>query len=139
MSILYFRSLNENPGVWDNITCNNIRVVSLNIARLEPHMKDLKIDPTILKADIIHLCETWVTMEQEGADLFQLYGFTMDQVAADKYHLDGFSADFVSVGHGRGIVTYSRGTFQHAEDRKNTDYQMTKFKAPNVDSIHVYR
>lgn len=131
--------MNENPGVWDKTTCNNIRVVSLNIARLKPHMEDLKIDPTILKADIIHLCETWVPTDQEGADLFQLYGITMDQMAADQYHLDGFSADFVSVGQGRGIVTYSRGTFLHVEDRKNADYQMTKFTAPNVDSIHVYR
>ena len=127
-SNLHCRSLNENPRVWDKNTLNTIRVVSLNIARLEPHMEDLKIDSNILKADIIHLCETWVTTDQEGADLFQL---------------DGFTADFVSAGKGRGIVTYSReeegGGFQQQEDKREADYQMTKFSAPNMDSIHVYR
>ena len=135
MSIFYFRSLNENPGVWDKITNNTIRVVSLNISRLKPHMEDLKNDSTILKADIIHLGETWVTTDP----LFEQYGFTMDQVKSDLFQLEGFTADFVSVGKGRGIVTYSRGNFLHEEDKKEKDYQMTKFRAPNADSIHVYR
>ena len=99
-------------------------MASLNIARLEPHMEDVRIDSTILKSDIIHLCETWVTLDQEGADLFQLEGFT---------------AHFISVGNGRGLVTYSRGEFQHQEDRREQDYQITKFSSPTIDSIHIYR
>ena len=65
-----------------------IRVASLNIARLGPHMEDIKIDPTLLKADVIHLCETWIHPNQEGQAQFQL---------------DGFTARFVSVGDGRGL------------------------------------
>ena len=116
--------MNNNPGEWENDTSAKVRIASLNIARLDPHMEDLRIDSTILKADIIHLCETWVTTDQEGADLFQL---------------DGFTASFVSVGNGCGLVTYSREEFQHQEDRKESNYQITKFSSPTVDSIHIYR
>ena len=99
-------------------------MASLNIARLGPHMADLRIDPTLLKADIIHLCETWIHPTQEGAAQFQL---------------EGFSAHFVSVGNGRGLATYTRGTFVHQEDRADENWQMTKFSSDAIDSIHIYR
>ena len=97
------------------------RIASLNIARLGPHMEDLRIDPTLLKADIIHLCETWIHPNQEGATQFQLEGFT---------------AHFVSVGDGRGLATYSKGEFIHQEDRVDQNW---KFSSDGVDSIHIYR
>ena len=100
------------------------RIAALNIARLQPHMPDLKIDPTLLKADLIHLCETWVSQDQEGAGVLEL---------------DGFVSNFVSVGNGKGIVTYSRGGFLHEQDVKEQDYQITKFRGTAADSIHVYR
>ena len=118
------RSLNYNPGEWDKYTFGKVRVAALNIARLRPHMADIKIDPTLLKADIIHLCETWVSEEQEGEGVFELESYT---------------AKFVSVGNGRGLVTYSRGNFQHKQDVKEDDYQITKFSDANMDSIHLYR
>ena len=101
-----------------------IRVAALNIARLGPHMADLRIDSTLLKADVIHLCETWVHPNQEGAAQFQLEGFT---------------AHFVSVGSGRGLATYTRGKFMHQEDRVDENFQITKFSSDTVDSIHIYR
>ena len=101
-----------------------IRVAALNIARLGPHMADLRIDSTLLKADIIHLCETWIHPDQEGQAQFQL---------------DGFTAHFVSVGDGRGLATYTRGAFIHQEDRVNENCQITKFSSDAVDSIHIYR
>lgn len=110
--------------MWEKEARSTIRVAALNIARLEPHMEDVRIDPTLLHADIIHLCETWVSPEQEGADLFQL---------------EGYMASFVSVGNGRGLVTYSRGEFQLQEDRKQQDFQLTKFSSRTLDSIHIYR
>ena len=118
------RSLNHNPGEWDKYSFGKVRVAALNIARLRPHMEDIRIDPTLLKADIIHLCETWVSPEQEGAGVFEL---------------DGYTANFVSVGNGRGIVTYSKGSFQHQQDIKEDDYQITKFSEATMDSIHIYR
>ena len=118
------RSLNNNPGEWDKYSFGKVRVAALNIARLLPHMEDIRIDPTLLKADIIHLCETWVSEEQEGAGVFELEGYT---------------ANFVSVGNGRGLVTYSKGNFQHQLDVKEDDFQITKFSEATVDSIHIYR
>ena len=118
------RSLNYNPGEWDKYSFDKVRVAALNIARLRPHMEDIRIDPTLLKADIIHLCETWVSEEQEGGGMFELEGYT---------------ANFASVGNGRGLVSYSRGNFQHQQDVKEDNYQITKFSEATIDSIHIYR
>ena len=118
------RSLNNNPDEWDKYSFGKVRVAALNIVRLRPHMEDLRIDPTLIKADIIHLCETWVSPEQEGAGVFELEGYT---------------TNFVSVGNGRGIVTYSRGNFQHQQGVKEDNFQMTKFSETTMDSIHIYR
>ena len=106
------------------VVVGKIRVAALNIARLGPHMADLRIDSTLLKADIIHLCETWLQPDQEGAAQLQLEGYT---------------AHFVSVGNGRGLATYSKGDFVHLEDRVNQNWQMTKFISDSVDTIHIYR
>ena len=122
--IAILRSLNENPGDWNKLEAGKIRVASLNIARLGPHMEDLRIDPTLLKADLIHLCETWLQPNQEERAQFQLEGFT---------------AHFLSVGNGRGLATYTRGKFMHQEDRVNENCQITKFSSSGIDSIHIYR
>ena len=124
LNIAILRSLNENPGDWDKLVAGRIRVASLNIARLGPHMEDLRIDPTLLKADLIHLCETWLQPNQEERAQFQLEGFT---------------AHFLSVGNGRGLATYTRGKFMHQEDRVNENCQITKFSSSGIDSIHIYR
>ena len=118
------RSLNYNPGEWDKYHFGKVRVAALNVARLRPHMEDIRIDPTLNKADIIHLCETWVSPEQEEGGGFELEGYT---------------ANFVSVGNGRGLVSYSNGNFHHQMDVKEDDFQITKFSEATVDSIHIYR
>ena len=118
------RSLNNNPGEWDRLSVGKVRVAALNIARLQPHMADLSIDPTLLKADIIHLCETWVGQDQENMTRFELEGYT---------------AHFINVGNGRGIATYSRGHFHHQQDVQEDNFQITKFSNGNMDSIHIYR
>ena len=97
---LIIRSLNNNPGEWDRLYVGKVRVAALNIARLQPHMADVSIDPTMLRADIIHLCETWVGQDQESMARFELEGYT---------------ANFINVGNGRGIATYSRGDFHHQQ------------------------
>ena len=122
--IAILRSLNENPGDWDKLVSGKIRVASLNIARLDPHMEDLRIDPTLLKPDLIHLCETWLQPVQEGEAQFQLMGYT---------------PHFVSIGNGRGLATYSKGEFMHQDDRVNESCLITKFSSHTVDSIHIYR
>ena len=87
-------------------------------------MEDIKIDPTLLKADIIHLCETWIHPDQESVAQF---------------HLEGFTVHLVSVGNGRGLATYTRGDFVHQEDRVDENCQITKFSSDTIDSIHIYR
>ena len=124
VTLKMIRSLNNNPDEWDKYSFGKVRVAALNIARLRPHMEDLKLDPTLLKADIIHLCETWVSPEQEGEGVFELEGYT---------------AYFVSVGNGRGIVTYTKGNFLHQQDVKEENFQITKFSEATTDSIHIYR
>ena len=87
-------------------------------------MTDLSIDPTLLKADLIYLCETWVGQNEESMARFELEGYT---------------AHFINVGNGRGIATYSRRDFRHQQDVKEDDFQITKFSNGNMDSIHIYR
>ena len=46
-------TINENPPIWDNKNDKNIKICSLNCARLKPHIRDT--DYTIKKSDNIHL------------------------------------------------------------------------------------
>ena len=117
--------MNNNPGEWDRLSVGKVRVAALNIARLRPHMRDLSIDPTMLKADLIHLCETWVGQDQESTARFELEGYK-------------YTARFINVGNGRGIATNSRGDFHHQQDVKEGDFQITKFSKGTMDSIHIY-
>jgi hypothetical protein len=119
------RSINQHPVEWDKEpTSSTVKVAALNIARLGPHMEDLKADFNLMRADVIHLCETWVSPDEEPGDLLQLEGFT---------------ANFVSVGNGKGLVTYTRGNFKHKEDIIEPEYQATVVSSATLNSIHIYR
>ena len=87
-------------------------------------MEDLAADPTMGKADLIHVCETWLTEGEE------------DQL---QFRLEGYESFFVSVGPGKGLVTFSKTAFQHIRDVKTPKFQMTLFSSTLLDSIHVYR
>ena len=117
------RAINKAEHGWFAEKPNDIKVVSPNIARLGPHIEDVQVEYTLLKADIIHLCETWV---KPGDDL-------------QRFQLPGYQASFLSVGAGIGIVTYSKDMFEHRVDVINDRYQATMFSSATMDSIHVYR
>ena len=117
------RSLNNNPDAWRAPT-SDLKITSVNICRLKPHMEDLAADPTMGKADLIHVCETWLTDGEE--DQLQL-------------RLEGYESFFVSVGPGKGLVTFSKTAFQHVRDVKRPKFQMTMFSSSLLDSIHIYR
>ena len=117
------RSLNNNPDAW-RAPVSDLRIASLNICRLKPHMEDLAADPTMKKADLIHICESWLTKEDEGQLQLQL---------------DGYHSFFVSVGPGKGLVTFSKSSFEHVRDITSANFQMTIFSSRLLDSIHVYR
>ena len=117
------RSINNQKTGWYPIQENIIRITSLNVARLSPHMQDVQADPTLLKADIIHLCETWLKPDE----------------AKENYTIPGFTSHFVCVGEGKGLTTYTNNKFQHYSDISKESHQITLFRSMNLDSIHVYR
>ncbi len=53
------RSLNENPILWDS-SSQQVRISYLNVCRLRAHILDIKSDPRLKKADLLHLAETWL-------------------------------------------------------------------------------
>ena len=117
------RSINNQKTGWYPIQENIIRITSLNVARLSPHMQDVQADPTLLKADIIHLCETWLKPAE----------------AKEYYNIPGFTSHFICVGEGKGLTTYTNKKFQHYSDISKESHQITLFRSMNLDSIHVYR
>ena len=117
------RALNNQTKGWFPEQPNAIKVVGLNIARLRPHLDDIVCDPTLLKADLIHLCETWLRPNENTASL----------------EIPGYAATYTSVGDGKGIASYYKAPFLHKQDVVRDDCQITYFSSPTLDSIHVYR
>ena len=116
-------SLNENPTPWQKQTQNAVKVASLNCAGLKPHFTDVQSDEHLLKADIIHLIETSISIAEE-----------------DQHQLKGYDSHFISIGNGKGIATYYKpDVVQHQQDVKETNMQITKFTSPDLDIISVYR
>ena len=58
-------SLNENPGAWVKPDENAIKIVSLNCAGLRAHFEDIKSDERLKKADIMHLLETSLAVDED--------------------------------------------------------------------------
>ena len=116
------RCLNINPNHWRESDTDAMKIVSLNIGRLGPHIKDLRCDQRIQQADIIHLQETWNTDTEKC---------NMD--------LDNYSSHFVNIGPGKGIATYYKNNFTHLVDIATETIQISKFTSEYIDSINVYR
>ena len=117
------RALNNQTKGWFPEQQNAIKVVGLNVARLRPHLDDVVCDPTLLKANLIHLCETWLMPGDDSTCL----------------EIPGYSAMFTSVGEGKGIATYYKPPFQHKQDILRDDCQITCFTSTSFNSIHIYR
>ena len=116
------RSVNGNPPLWRQKNTDTLKIASLNIARLKPHMIDLRADKKIQEADIIHLQETW-NNDNENKCL----------------SLDGYNSHFLNIGPGKGLATYFKGIFKHETDICTESIQITKFSSEYVDSINLYR
>ena len=56
-----------------------------------------------------------------------------------RLQLDGYHSFFVSVGPGKGLVTFAKPSFEHVCSVKTSNFQMIKFSSGDLDSIHVYR
>jgi hypothetical protein len=81
----------------------------VNVRSLQKHFEDVKVDHTLLSADIICLVETWITNKN-----------------AHQYQLEGYRMFHTSVGHGKGCVIYvangKKSTF--IEAITHPDYQV---------------
>ena len=118
------RSINENPSDWDSKSSKNIKICSLNCARLKPHVKDIKVDRYLKSSDIIHLQETWIEHEDENMEQF---------------NMSEYKVKHIQVGKGKGITTYYSNKFKHVCDEVNPNFQITKYESKNIVSINVYR
>ena len=114
-------SLNENPTPWMKHDLQSLKVASLNCAGLKPYFVDIQADPHLLKADIIHLIETSID-------------------AADERNLHGYNSHFLSIGNGKGMVTfYKNGIAQHVLDCKENNMQIMKFSSSDLNIINIFR
>ena len=118
------RSINANPSDLDNKSSKNMKICSLNCARLKPHIQDIQVDSTLKNSDIIHLQETWI---EEGFK-------NMDQ-----FNMVEYNVKHIRVGKGKGITTYYSKKFQHVVEKVSQNYQITKYESKKVVSINVYR
>ena len=117
-------SVNKNPSPWNKASVRGTRVSSLNVRSLKKHIEDVRMDPVLLKSDMICVQETWIEEEDDE----------------NNYQLDGFQAHFNSQGRGKGLVIYMKeNTFVHVKDFRTSSLQMSKMSSKVLDVIIVYR
>ena len=72
---------------------------------MKPHFTDVQSDEHLLKADIIHLIETSISIAED-----------------DQLQLKGYDSHFISIGNGKGIATYYKPDMvEHQQDVKETN------------------
>ena len=121
-------SYNANPTIWEKKNKNNtFKIAMLNCAGLRAHIKDIRADNYILRADVIHLVETSLENDSSTNDL----------------ELEGYTSYFYNISKGKGIATYiSIKHMTNTEILENifdTGIQICAFNMENVSSIAVYR
>ena len=77
-----------------------------------------------MKSHIICLQETWL---EENDD-------------TNEFSLPGYKSTFNSQGKGKGIVTYFKeNIFQHVMEINETQFQISKLRAKDIDLLNIYR
>ena len=122
MERLQNQSWNENPGPWMIPDRKSLKIASVNCAGLQSHLRYIQNDDRLLRADVIHLQETWVKPDTTS-DL----------------SIENYKEHFVNVGNGKGIATYYRDPEATFQDVKSDNFQVTKMTVQGVVSITVYR
>ena len=119
------RSINMNPDPWQSDS-KQIRLAHVNIAGLNCHKLDLKHDPTLTKADLLHLSETSLKPDQEEdvdlPDIIPRHNLSLNSVA-----------------NGKGLATYHTTDFKLVQVIKEPDYQISVLSNQLVQSIGIYR
>ena len=120
-------SLNNNPRSWANPKVEGLRVASLNVRSLRKHLEDVKTDPHLKHADIICLQETWLTIEEEEGNTYELEGYN--------------GSFFLSQGRGKGMVVYTKRGLKYNDVRhhNSSNLQLLKICLDGLDIISIYR
>ena len=101
----------------------DLRIYSLNCRSLGRHFEDILSDSRIHQSKIICLQETWTV--DDDCSRYELPTYT--------YHPNSF-------GRGKGIaIFYREEIFEHVDDLKKENMQLTKLSSIQVDVITVYR
>ena len=115
-------SLNKNPTPWDYKDEEVLKIASLNCNNLKAHARDILGDEKLLKADVLHLQETWLEPEEE-------------------FHLQDYTAKLVNVKKGRGIGTFYKNKIivYEVSTLPDAGVQVLALRCEKLDIINIYR
>ena len=119
-------SKNNNPTPWEQDGRTIIKIAAFNCRGMvaDKRFKSaVSTDDKLWIGNIVHLSE--ISLNKD-----------MDTVGRQ---IEGYGAHFCLVGKGKGMATYVRNLFEHAEDIIEDNLQITKFTSDEVDSISCYR
>ena len=90
------------------------------------HMEDVRSDPILIQSHILCVQETWLKVEEENDE---------------RYQLEGFKACFASVGHGKGLAVFVKEgvKFESMTCIPEANIQIMKITTAKLDIITVYR
>ena len=119
-------SVNKNPSRWMNPETKGLKICSFNTRSLRKHMEDVRSDPVLMQSHVLCLQETWLKVEEEKDE---------------QYQLEGFRACFASVGHGKGLAVFVKEgvKFESMTCIPEANIQMMKVTMAKLDIITVYR
>ncbi len=109
-----------------HILTKGLKVCSFNTRSLRKHMEDVRSDPVLMQSHILCVQETWLKVEEENDE---------------RYQLEGFRACFASVGHGKGLAVYVKEGVDYESMTliPEANIQMMKITMAKLDIITVYR
>ena len=117
-------SVNENPSQWFKENTSSLKICMLNCAGLRCHIKDIRNDPCLMKANIMHFVET--SLEKNS---------TVDDLQIDRY-----LSNFLKISRGKGITTFLQGnslTFE--KNFVEHGIQVMKYTSFDLTLVAVYR
>ena len=83
-------SFNENPSPWFKNDEKSVKICMLNCAGLRPHIRDIRCDPSLEKADVMSFVE--ISIEKNSA--------------TDDVQIEGYFSNILKVSKGKGIATF---------------------------------
>ena len=96
----------------------------LNCAGLRAHIEDIRNDPCLAKANVMHFVET--SLDKNSS--------------TDNLQIDGYVSNFVKVSRGKGISTFVKGTSLSFENNFVDDgIQVSKYSSNDLILVVVYR